>query len=236
MFGKRKKRESAAVKLPKAKKGFDKRKLIGGLLLVLSAFIAFGLLPLLYNAKDTTEKVYYASQTISQGDEITEDKIMLKEVGTFGISGYFTDSDKEKLIGERASYDIVKGDIITKEKLGGQQAETITKLTKEGKYIYTASIKTNAQGVATHLKSGDTVNILTYGENEYYDNVPMLLLSNVYVYSADNSSGYSTDDTLAKDEQFVATVTFVLDSMDQVMAVYKAECNNGIHLVITGRN
>lgn len=236
MFGKKKKRDSAEIKLPKAKKNFDKRKLVGILLLLISLAIAFVLLPMLYGSKDTTTKVYYTARAINQGDEITEDNIVLREIGTYGMSGYYTEEDKDKLIGERASYDIVKGDIITKEKLGGQAAETINKLTKEGKYIYTASIKTNAQGVATHLKSGDTVNILTYNEGEYYSNEPKLLLQNVYVYSADNSSGYSTDDTLAKDEQFVATVTFVLNSMDEVMAVYSAEVGNGIHLVITGRS
>lgn len=236
MFGKRKKRESAVATLPKAKKSFDKRKLIGALFLAASMTVAFVILPMLYSAKDTTEKVYCSSQAINRGDEITEDKLSLKEVGTYGMSGYFTEEDKEKLIGEHASYDIVRGDIITKEKLGGTAAETITQFTKQGKFIYTASIKTNAQGVATHLKSGDTVNIMTFEEGEYGSNEVKLLLSNVYVYSADNSSGYSTDDTLAKDEQFVATVTFVLDSMDEVTALYRAEVSNGIHLVITGRS
>lgn len=230
-----KKKEASQTRLPKAKKNLDRRKLLGALLLIGAAVIAFVILPSIYNSKDTTEKVYCAAQTINQGDEITENNIVLKELGTYGMTGYYTSENKESLIGERASYDIVKGDIVTKEKLGGQAAETITQFTEQGKFIYTASIKTNAQGVATHLKSGDTVNILTCEEGEYYDKVPILLLQNVYVYSADNSSGYSTEDTLEKNEQFVATVTFVLNSMDEVQALYKAECNEGIHLVITGR-
>lgn len=227
--------------IPRKQKSADKRKILGVFLIVIAFAIAFVILPSVYGEKDATESIYVASTTIEPGTEITESNIMLKEVGTYGLSSYYKEADLGKLIGERAAYDIVKGDIITTEKLGGQEEITAKALTEGGKTLITVSIKSNAAGLATHLKAGDYVNVWSIVEDEWGDVSSSLdpILKNIKVYSAENSSGYSTEDDqidmTGNEDDIVSTITFIVNSEAQAAALLNAEYGAGLHVELAGR-
>lgn len=219
----------------------DRRKIFAVIAFIIAAIISFVILPSMYKSKDATEKVYIAAHTIEKGEEIQEDDIELKEVGSYNIGSVFTEESKDKIIGDRAAFDIVKGDILTKEKLGGTADITAAKLTQDGKKLITVSIKTNAAGLATHLRSGDVVNVWQIVEDDYGVETPYQdpLLVKMKVYSAENSSGYNVenefDSAASGSDDIVSTVTLIIDNDAQAAALVKAEYSEGIHLELVGR-
>ena len=225
------------------------RALLGVLFLAASVLIAFFLLPYFYKGMSGTETVYVAAHDIKKGDIVESGALKTKDVGVYGIEGYFT--DKRLIAGKVALYDIASGDIIFESKIAAREGNEILFLPEDDRGLITITVKTNAAGLASHLRNGSIVNVYNVtkvtnyngdtmtAENEF---VPALnpLLANMEVYSIENSASSPIEndsgeaDGIARasnsSANIVSTITFFTTSIEQEMELLKAEYDGAIHI------
>lgn len=225
--------------VPKKKK-FDMRKLLAVGMIVVAVALTFVVIPALYNQKASTEKVYVANGIIEKGTTINEKNLTEVEMGVYGMKNYYTAEDKEKLVGQITSVDVLSGDILTKEKLGGTSSETVKDVTRDGHTLIALAVPSDASGVGSHLRAGDYVRIWQKIEDEYTEEETMYLnplLAKVKVFSAENNDGTETKSAGEKGEETsVSVVTFESTSMEQSQALASVVVSEGLHLEIVERN
>lgn len=225
----------------KGKSSFEKRKLIGVLLIVAALVLTFIVIPMMNKATNSTEVIAVAKTDIQDGSIITEKDISFAERGVFGMDGYIT--KKEDIIGKQAAADILKNDIVTKNKIGKENISKIQEIVNGQKALTTISVKTNAAGLASHLKAGDYVRIYNAVAGEYSDSSVIMqnpLLEKIEVYSIENSNTEPVEENLKQEtagssEMVAATITFVTVSKEQETALLEAEYNGSIHVVFVER-
>lgn len=225
----------------KNKSGFGKRKYIGILLIIVALIISFVLVPMINAQKNETALIAVAKTDIKKGSNITEKEITFVERGTFGLKAYIT--DKNQVIGKPAVTDILKGDFITNNKIGKENISRLQSIIINNKALTTITVKSNAAGLASHLKSGDIVRIYNVIGDEYSGNVieQNPLLGRIEVYDIENSSTESLEskgkerDVMSSNEKVASTITFITVSKEQERALLQAEYNGAIHVVFVER-
>jgi len=222
------------------KKRIDARKILAVGMIIVAVALTFVVIPALYNQKASTEKVYVANGIIEKGTTVSEKNLTTVEMGVYGMKGYFTEESKESLIGQITSVDILAGDVLTKEKLGGTSSETVKDVTKEGHTLITLPVPNSAAGVGSHLRAGDYVRIWQKVEDEYTESETMYLnplLAKVRVFSAENNDGTETKSASEKGEETaVSVVTFESTSAEMSQALASVVVSEGLHLEIVERS
>ncbi|QIB69780.1 hypothetical protein Ami103574_10815 [Aminipila butyrica] len=224
----------------KSKSSFEKRKLFGILLIIIALVISFVVTPILSNSKNQTETIAIAKNDIRKGTVISESEISFAERGVFGLKGYIT--KKADVIGKPAAADISQGDNITTNKIGKENISRLQAIINEQNGLTTISIKSNAAGLASHLRAGDIVKVYNIIEDEYSGNtiVQNPDLQRVEIYDIENADAESIDknqskgDLSSSNEKVASTITFIT-SPDQERALLQAEYNGSIHVVFVER-
>lgn len=170
----------------------DNRKnvVIGSVCIVASLVICFFVAPLANKTLQSKEISVRVVKPINKGDKIQSDWVREVEVGKYNLPGTII-QDKKRIIGKYALVDMVKGDMILKDKVSSAPLA-------EDKYLYglkgdqqaiSISIKNFASGLSGKLQSGDVISIIAsnYGENKETITPPELQY--IRVLSVTNSKG-----------------------------------------------
>ena len=229
------------------------RALLGILFLLTSIFIAFFVLPFFYGERSITDSVVVAAQDIKKGDVIENHHLRTKVIGTYGLEGYFVDRDL--IVGRVATFDMAQGDTIIEGKIAGRDDDVLLFLPVDGRGLLTITVKSNAAGLAAHLRKGALVNVYnviditneTQDVNEFggitvrKESVvlPVLnpLLTNMEIYSIENSNAVPIRDgrdhsgsSEGNNSNTVNTITFYTTSIEQELELLKAEYDGIIHV------
>lgn len=234
-------KKAKAPKPPKAKSSFEKRKWIGLVCIVVALIISFVIVPLIAKAGGKTENIVIANENIKSGTVISKDMIKTEERGIYGLEGYVINA--EDVIGKPAATDITQNDAITLNKIGKENITKIQSIVNNKHTLVTVSLKSNAAGVASHLKPGDTVKVAYALEGEYGECIIVkdANLANIEVYDIENNNAESinssSSDAMSSSdtEKIAATVTLIAKNAAQEEALLKAEYNGDIHLIFVER-
>ena len=219
------------------------RLIVSLFILVITAVIAFVFLPQLYSQKGATMMVYTASTNILKGTVISENMIKSTEVGSYGLPGNVI-TEKEEVIGQYASMDMLAGDLLIKTKIQNYKISSVLdEIIKNGLRLVTVTFHTSAAGLASHLQQGDIVQVASYTE---IDRVPYVIsypeLMQIKVYDIENAKTQSVErvrgqtDTpgSTSDDPIPKTVTLIATD-EQATKLIEAEYFGQIHLIFVSR-
>ena len=137
------------------------RTVVGVICILLSLLICFGLTPLFNQSVSQKAEIVRVVQPIRAGDEITESRVQIVEVGGYNLPEDVL-RQKESAVGKYATADLAVGDYIIPSKLSDAPAA-------ENAYLYSldgsqqaisVSIKSFAEGLSGKLQSGDIVSVI----------------------------------------------------------------------------
>lgn len=197
-------------------------------------------MPIMNAGSNETAAIAVAKTDIKKGNTITEKDVFFTEKGIFGLEGYIT--KKEDVIGKPAAVDILKSDFVTTNKIGKENISRLQSIVNDKKSLVTVSVKTNAAGLASHLKSGDMVRLYSVIADEYTGSAVIQnpLLEKIEVYDIENSNTESIEsdskgDAAGSSEMVASTITFIAVSKEQERILLEAEYRGSIHAVFVER-
>ena len=176
---------------------FRNKIFIGVMCLFLAGILAFVFLPTLYNAQSDTTEIVKLRQTVESGTVITDDILTVSEIGSYGLPDDVV-TDKSEIIGLVADSTIYAGEylwrdrFITKETYTEAEIQTSYGLS-DGTYLLTIALPSESAGLAGILRSGDTVDVYGYS-NDDGSTVVSKTLTSVTVYEVLNDKLVSLDD------------------------------------------
>jgi len=217
------------------------RYILGVLIILVSLFISFMLIPQLYARQGDVVTALTANTVIPKGKIIESSDLLMKEVGAYNIiPDYITEISVA--LGATAAVDILPGDIITPSKIDPAAGDPyLNAIAKEGNKLISVSINTNAAGVGGNLLPGDIVRLYFVYEDE--DGKSRILapfeLKELKVYSISNSSNeeldrVKDDNSSLSRNMVVDTVTLIASDI-QVMRILEGEYEGKIHLALVRR-
>lgn len=228
-------------KFTKPKKSYSGRKWLGVLCLILALVIAFVVMPILYAEKGETSKVVVTLKNITKGSVIQSEDVTKKEVGIYGHTGYYTNSND--VVGKAATTNLVKGEVLTTGKINSKDGDPLSFIKQDNKKLVSITLASNAAGLASHLLPGDNVNVYAMREDEFGMSTVSLdpLLSNLEIYDLENSTTKSIvdakkngDSNSSNTDVIINTITFIA-SNEQAEALIRAEYSGALHVVLVKR-
>ncbi len=198
---------------------------IFGLCVLLSAIIAFVLIPNQNKKNAEGVEVIKTKSIVSKGSIITED-ILTEVLSTEAPAGAIT--DKDKIIGKYAVTDIYPDDYILPSKLSTSRADSnLYKADAENdRYAVAVTMDNLSSSVGGKVEEGDTVSVYGYNDEDGLIVVPELM--SLEVLAVYGSKGESiTEGTIP------ASVT-LLCSKAQAEQLITLENNSTIHLAFAG--
>jgi len=197
---------------------------------VIAVIIAFVIIPGIISGIKDTIYVVRVTENVEPYTLITEDMLMLKEVGSYNMPQDII-VKKEEILGKYSNVTILPGDNLYSEKfiLKSEIKNGALYDTDESNMAVTVTLKTNAAGLAGMLIPGDIVDLVVYMENKEIGEyrvmeVPELLNLEILDVYRNNQTG--------SDE--IKNVTFNVDS-DQAVKLVEAENKGIIHLIFVSR-
>ena len=173
-------------------KVFKSKIFLGVLCLLLSAVIAFVILPSFYASKGDTATAVKLKQTVSKGTVITQEMLTREEVGTFGLPSSVI-LNSEEVIGNVATDTMFAGEYLTDTRLLTAeeykvQFEDTTSTLEPGYCLVTVEVPNSSAAVASVLRGGSLVD--TYECIEAPDKTVTVqkVISSLYVQDVLNSS------------------------------------------------
>lgn len=167
------------------------RYLIGVVCLVLAVFIAFILLPRLYNQREVLTSVVTLQGDVEAGEMLAADMLSVSEVGAYGLpEGVLRDVNTA--IGMVAAEPLYAGEMLWRDRLVSESEYSSEQKTErpitQGHCLVTLEVPNTAAGGAGILHAGDVVDIFKIIENEegLYD--VSKSLSQLLVYDVLNES------------------------------------------------
>lgn len=226
------------------------RIFLSAVCIVLSAAIAFILLPKFYADKSVTAMVLRASEDIPAGMEIQERHLVSVEMGSFGLPGDII-NDKTLVIGKIAQTDIAAGDFLFPQKLGDYIAnEKLDRIVREDKRLVTITVPSIAAGLSSHLRSGDRVTVAVFANQsaDGYENQRSVSRVTLYpelkdleVYGVDNARTQSTAEVREQQvegqpsgDPIPKAVTLIVTET-QAARLVEAEYTGKLHLIFVQR-
>lgn len=224
---------------------FRNKIFIGAMCLLLAGILAFFVLPKLYEAKSSTTEIVKLKQTVEQGTVISDDMLMVAEVGSYGIQENVV-KDKSEIVGLVARSTIYAGEYLWRERLITEDAYEKSKAGSgyglpEGTFLLTISLPSESSGVAGILRAGDVVDVYGYtddGEsvavNEVLTAVKVYEVLNTKLVSLEDlDSNFKVDpDAKTSDYDFApAYVVFTVDEQ-QAKVLIGLEKDKSLHLTL----
>lgn len=214
-------------------KFFQNRFFVGSMCIVLSAVLAFVVIPSLNKSKSETQTIIKMKIDIPAGTKIEESMITETEVGSYGLPEN-TITDKNDVIGKYSNCDIKHEDIIVSSKLSEYAAdERLDRIAANGQKLIAVTVSSLAAGVGNHLRAGDYVSVLLYDS----DNVEAFEeLKTIEIYSIENDEAIDIEETDTEDnaEKLAATVTLIVNDVQAQKLVY-TEYSGKLHIVFEKR-
>lgn len=134
---------------------------------LLGAFIAFVLMPSLYEKEEATTNIIMLKQNVSEGTRIEENMLISTPVGAYGLDSSVI-KDASEIIGLYAAQDISSKDLLFKEKFvdspNGVGSGNVTADIElaDDQMLLTLELSSTAAGAAGNILPGDKVNVAVY--------------------------------------------------------------------------
>ncbi len=223
---------------------FRNKIFIGAMCLLLAGILTFVLLPRLYGAQSSITEVVKLRQTVENGDVITDDMLIVAEVGSYGLPDNVV-RDKSEIAGLVAGETVYAGEYLWRDCFLTPEAyeETVKKTgfdLSDGTYLLPIALPSESSGLAGVLRAGDTVDVFGYSDDSS-STVVSMALTGVTVYKVLNDKLASLDDLDAKlkatsDRCFrlrlcPAYVVFIVNEQ-QAKALIGLEKDKSLHLTL----
>ena len=165
----------------------------GVICIALAAVIAFMVLPMFFKEQSKTATVLKLSRDVPRGTVLTKAMLTSTEVGAYGLPEQFL-SKEEDAAGMVAADDLYAGEFVWKDRLISEEAYKKiaagqSKGLSGGSCLVTLELPTASSGVASILRSGDTVDVyetVKTTEDEEQKTVATQVLTSMYVYDVLN--------------------------------------------------
>lgn len=218
--------------------------------LVISAVIAFGVMPALYSNQSAVRQMPRVKEPIKAGERIGDQQIELVDVGSYNLPSTAL-VYKEDIIDKYARAALVPGDFLFQEKLSDHQVNsTLDKVQSEGQRLLTITPKSSAAALSSHLLPGDVIGIATIQEVRntigtvteiaYPDD-----LARLTVYAVESSQGnelksseedvqLASSSASQQGDLIPKTITLIVTDT-QAQMLLQAEYGGGIHVIFKER-
>ncbi|GHV10082.1 Flp pilus assembly protein CpaB [Clostridia bacterium] len=235
------------------------RYLWGGVCIIVAIVIAFVILPLVMEAKESTTMVLRAVKYIEAGNQITAADFESVEVGAYNLPKDVI-ADSEVVIGKYVKTAIYPGDFFLLGKLSDERFTSLLEhAMADGKKLITVTIAANAAGVAGHLQAGDTVAVKYYKPEitethvveETGETTQVVIPAEVYepqelsrltLFAVENAVTETIDENAAEDEsvasagdKMVAKTATLIVTDEQAKILVEAEYSAKIHIIFVSR-
>jgi pilus assembly protein CpaB len=222
--------------------------------IAVSGVLSWHLIGIAESTKNTVN-VLRAAKLIEKGTRITCDKLIVEEVGAYGLKGNVL-SDSGVIIGMYATTDILPGDNLTMDKLTNNEEAPdgfLIKAQENNKLAVSVGVRSISSGLAGKLRKGDVVSVLVFvgdmaqvnkrGYVEEYKELKYVeigAISNnkaediIYGREGGREDTVAVGARTAADGMIPASVTFIVDE-NQAKRLVEAENTGNIHLVFRGR-
>ena len=207
-----------------------KRTLFGILCIVLAAVISCVAIPLLLKKSNQRMQIVRVIMEIPKGEIITEDKLELTEVGSYGLPEYVATS-YDQIVGKYALTDLCPGDYFLPEKVSSSAAVTEYDAMENGMVAVTMAIPSLSSSVANTLRAGDIVSICQFKDGETTQNEA---LHYVKIIALSNADGVNLENVTEEQSPVAATVTFAVTEA-QAKEIINIDHQSGMHLIFVCR-
>jgi len=216
--------------------------------ITIAAVISFVLLPRFYEDKSVTVMVLRAAGDIKVGTEITDKHLATVEVGDYGLPEGII-NDKDLILGKIALTDIAKGDYFFSQKLGVFLVnELFDRIVKNNQRLVTVSVPSVADGLSSHLQSGDIVTVAVFLEqaSDGEDSSPQVILypelKGLEVYSVENARTQDTAEVRKQQSESQSStgdpvpkaITLIVTEA-QAERLIEAEYTGKLHMILEKR-
>lgn len=244
----------------KVKKFFRSKLFLSVILLLITAFLIFGVLPTLEAAKTETITVVQCIDNVEAGTQITESMLTTKTVGKLGLDNSVI-TDKTQIAGKYAATDIRRSTALYADMFSESWEEVdgaVDTMIGEKDKLITVSLSSGAASVGGQIRPGSRVDVLTekvkaavpteygYTVDDTIEMERTTILSNVLVYKVMNANleditdltrqwkalQSSGSDEELKSSLIPAYVTLAVND-EQALKLANQEYSGTIHLVLT---
>ena len=186
------------------------RMIIVIFLVAVAAFVAFFVMPRMYEKEEATASIIMLRQNVAAGTRIDSTMVIATEVGAYGLnSGVIKDASQ--VVGKYAVQPISSKDLLFAEKFSdappsGMEEEELPDVElNNGQMLLTLELSSIAAGAAGKIAPGDTVNTA--------------------VFTLGNSNGYIYDTNLAYDAdgQPISADAVIFPPSLQNLTVYRVQ-------------
>ena len=211
---------------------FKNRKgIVAGVCLILSAIICFALIPLVSRSGSKKVSLVRIRQLVSSGEEIGKEDLESVSIDPSAIpDGAFRRA--EDIIGKFALSDLYPGDFVTPAKLSTESYGVLSRsgLFENGRMALSLNLSGYASGVSGKLRPGDVVQVYAYLKDEDLTFIPNELRA-VMVLAMTTSQGTDVEDGTTG---MPATVTLLVNET-QGMRLIELEKAGSLHFALICR-
>ena len=224
------------------KRFLKNRTFIGGLCIVLSLVICFGLTPLFNSTITARGDIVRVRTAIHRGAVIDASMLEVVSVGTYNLPTNLIRT-KEEITGQYALADLQPGDYILPGKLSEKPLAEFEYLTTlDGtKQAISITIKSFALGISGKLEAGDIVSLIASDYGPLRESFMPPELQYVYVLAVTSGSGYdkehvTQDQQAGSDEEreLPSTITVLVEPVQAVLLA-NLESMSRIHTALVYR-
>lgn len=211
---------------------FQNKMIVGVICIVVSAVIAFVVLPSFNKNKSLTIKIVQFKENVKAGSKIEESMLTEKEIGSYGLSKNVV-KDKSEIIGKYVNTDIFKDDYILSDKISDFNFDKkLDEVMENGKMLISVSIESIAAGVGNHLKAGDRVSLIVFNDDEVLSYEE---LKNIEIYSIENDEAQSLGEENSEDtKKIISSLTLIVNEA-QAAKIVLCEYTGKVHAVLNKR-
>ena len=217
------------------------RTVLGILCIVLSLVICFLVTPMFNRSISQKTEIVRVQKDIRAGDEITEDKVQMVEVGGYNLPMDVI-TDLESVVGTYATADLLPGDFVLHSKISSQPpgADTYLYQLDGSRQAISVTVKSFAAGLSGKVRSGDIVSILAPDYRKMGETVIPQELQYIQVLAVTASTGVDANtgtEDKEKEKSLPATLTLLATPIQcRVLAELEAEGNLHAALVYRGKD
>ena len=215
------------------------RTILGIVCIVLSVVVMFAVTPIVGKMSAAKVEVVRVKTDIPEGKQITEDDVVLAEVGGHNLPEHVI-KDLDAVIGKYASCDMKTDDYVFTTKISdtADSADAVFKTLNGKKQAVSITIPSFAGGLSGKLKNGDIISVIVTEKGSESKSFVPPELTYVKVITTTTSDGTDKNDLVQNEDgtyELPSTVTLlVTPAQSKLLAGYEENAEMHITLVYRG--
>lgn len=231
------------------KRFLRKKILVAVLSITLALIMTFFVAPKINEAKNETKKIMVFNGNYSTASKIEESMISISERGVFGLSDYIEEKEKNEIIGQYLTMDVLKDEYISKNKISSNSNDSkYLEDLPENKQAISFTIKSFAKGLSAKILQNDIIRILSvtqsipedtnYTQSAFEGEIKEELnYLKVLAVTYPNARDLKADDERTKEtkeSELPITITVLADNL-QAKSIAALEEKGSIHVSLVYR-